>query len=253
MAKAQPDIREIALKILDGNITTLFEIENGDSPILRQVAYSMWNQCIKLYEEGTVKPQHDFFEVDDFIGFIKSSGIPEEIRGDREHLLKVLGAGYDTFLEEVDIDSPLLRKVSHRTRIVRSPVKFEWLKPLPNKPMPADQLVEAMAGHFPPEWPDLKQRIELYDDTIFWKLDAPKIGGKFCCGLAPVVLGLVKPSMKICVLDSYLPKLWVEMLVKHPVEVDIVDNPIVRDGATSCDIRIHLRPSAYTYKKDAVF
>jgi hypothetical protein len=252
MAKARPDLKEMALTNLDASITTLFETESGDSPIIRQVAYSMWNQCMNLYEENLAKPRHDFFDLDEFIEFIKRSGVPEEIRDDRECMLKVLGAGYDTFLEVVDIDSPLLRKVSYRTRR-RSQFRFDWLKPLPNKPLPEDQLVEALSGHFPPEWPELKQHIELHDDTIFWSLEAPKIEGRHCCGVAPVVLGLVKPSLKFCVLDSYLPKLWLEMLVKHPVEVEIVDNPIVREGATSCDIRIHLRPSVYTYKKEAVF
>ena len=252
MVDTNPDLKEIALRSLSGTITTLFDVEDGDSPILRQIAYRMWNQCMKLYDDGIVKPQHDFLDVDEFIGFIKRSGLPEEIRDSREHTLKVLGVGFDTFLDEVDIDSPLLSKVSYLTRI-RNPFKLDWLKPLPNKPMPEDQLVAALAGHFPPEWPDLKQRIELHNDTIFWSLDAPKIQGKYCCGVASVVLGLVKPSLKFCVLDSYLPKLWLEMLVKHPVESEIVDNPIVREGATSCDVRIHLRPSVYTYKKNDVF
>ncbi len=100
----------------------------------------------------------------------------------------------------------------------------------------------------------LNQTIEKHGETIFWCLEAPKDeNGKYCCGWPLVRLGIVKPSLKACLLDTYMPKLWVETLVKHPVEVEVADNPIVREGAPSCDVRIHLKPSAYTFARGTMF
>jgi hypothetical protein len=245
---------------LGAGIATLYGEEHIYSPILQEVAHSMWNQCLKFYEEGRAKPQHDFTELDKFIEFMKKTGVPEEIRRNPEQLVKVLGAGIATLFERVDIDSPLLRKVAHSIRagcqeVIKGEIHvndlLKAMQPLPFKGMTPDQAVEELRKHHPPDDPEAKrwQVVDRYRETIFWDLEAPKNNeGKYICGCSLVRGGILTTSTqirKICVVcDLAVMKWLVERLVKHPVEAELVDSPAVREGAESCYWRFHLTPSA---------
>lgn len=161
-------------------IATLYEEEHTYSPILQEVAHSMWHECMKLYKDGLAEPQHDFAELDQFIEFMKKAGVPEEIRGSPEQLVKVLGSGISTLFEKADIDSPILRKVAHGIRtgcqqaiMGDSHLKDTGLKtmqPLSFKGMTPDQAVEELRKHHPPDDPEGKrwQVVERCRETIFW-------------------------------------------------------------------------------------
>ena len=88
--------------------------------------------------------------------------------------------------------------------------------------------------------PQPKQHIEMHCDTIFWSVEAPDGG----CGLPFIREGVLPQSARACaILGITIPKYQVESLVGHPVEVELTDSPAVREGAVSCDIRIHLTQS----------
>ena len=254
----RPDQLAIPLGL---GIAILYEEEHIYLPILQEVAHSMWNQCLKLYEEGLAEPQRDFTDLDQFIEFMKKTGVPEEFRGSPEQLVKVLGAGISTLFEKADIDSPILRKVvygirtgCHQVMKGESNLKdvgMEKLQPLSFKAMTPDQAVEELRKHHPPDDPEGKrwQVVERCRETIFWDLEAPKNEkGKHICGCILVRGGVLKTSaqiLKVCaVCDLAVMKWAIERLVKHPVEAELVDSPAVREGAQSCYWRFHLTPSA---------
>ena len=62
------DIKDHLVKSLDAPITTLFRVEDISSPVLREVAYSIRNECLKLYEAGLTEPTQDFKDIGVYCG-----------------------------------------------------------------------------------------------------------------------------------------------------------------------------------------
>lgn len=246
---------------LNAGIATLYEQEDIASPILRECAYSMWNQCLKLHEEGLVKLQRDFTDIDEFIELMKKTGAPEEIRSNPEHLVKVLGAGIATLFEKADVNSPLLRNVSHRMRkgcgqskqgemsLEQMERMKEMTKLPPFKAMTPDEAVEVLSKHVAPDDPEAKrwQIVKRQGDTIFFDLEAPKDeAGNYVCGCMLVRGGILTTRtqlLKICVVcDLGVLKNMLERLVRQPVVAEQVDGPAIREGADSCSAVMHLIP-----------
>ena len=246
---------------LSEGIDTLYKEENVASPILREVAYSMWNQCLKLHDEGLVKLQRDFTDIDDFIELMKNTGAPEEIRSNQEHLAKVLSAGVATLFEKEDVASPLLRTVAHSIRkgcgkVPREGPPRERMEPPPFKAMTMDQLDQFLEQankmrepdepeDQPKRWRDIKR----HGDTILWQIEPPKDkAGNYICGCMLVrgkVLTTKAQIYKVCVVcDVGVLKNLVERLVKHPVIAEQIYGPATHEGADRCYAKIHLSPPA---------
>lgn len=261
MTEKDFDIKEHLVKTLDAPMATLFKVEDSASSILQEVAYSMRNQYLKLHEESSAESKHDFSQVDKFIEFMKRSGVPAEIRANREQLIKFLGAGLATFIDVVEFGSPILRQVEYSWRFAEIGGQPEHLPFFKHEPLPPcwsvmvgapfkqmtqqvkHQIMECYGGKVHPVphiRPQPKQHVEMHCDTIFWSVEAPD----GCCGLPFIREGILKQSVKACaILGITIPKYQVESIVRHPVEVELVDSPAVREGAVSCDIRIHLTQS----------
>ena len=261
MAEKQFDIKEHLVKTMDAPIATLFKIEDSASPVLQEVAYSMRNEYLKLLEEISTKPGHDFTDIDRFIEFMKSSGVPAEIRANREHLIKFLGAGFATFVDVAEFGSPVLRQVEYSWRLAEMggiPGHLPFLKHEPLPPCwsvmvdaPFKQMTEQVkqeilncyggeAHPVPHIKPQPKQHVEMHCDTVFWSVEAPDGG----CGLPFIREGVLKQSVRACaILGITIPKYQIETIVGHPVEIELADSPAMREGAVSCDIRIHLAQS----------
>jgi hypothetical protein len=239
---------------LSEGIATLFGEEHISSPILREVAYSMWNQINKFYEDGLVKPRQELASVDQFIEFMKKTGVPEEIRENQERLVKVLSVGIATLFEKADVNSTVLRNVaysirSHCGEIAGQPPRENTMKPLPFRAMTPDEAVEELKKHIAPDDPEKKrwQIVERQGDTIYFDLEAPKDEkGNYICGCMLVRGGVLTTRtqlFKICVVcDLAVIKNALERLIKHPVVADQIDGPAIREGADSCSAVMHLIP-----------
>lgn len=253
--------KEMALTTCEADLTTLFR-EDADSPVLREVAFGMWNQIIKLHEERVVELREDYYDIDEFIQSIKKAGVraglPDEIQVNKEHLLKVLGAGEATLYEKEEPTSALVRRVTARHGSMRRDKTYREShpsmgpQPLPFKPLSLDQIVEIWPTrhggepHF--HLPDIEFRLEKAGDTVYMELTAPKDeAGNYVCGWPLVVAGILKPSLKVCIVDSYVMISLLEALVKHPIEWEMVDSPAVREGAPNCVSRFHLQPTLWHY------
>jgi len=137
MAEKQFDIKGHLVKTLDAPIATLFKIEDSASPVLQEVAYSMRNEYLKLCDEGPTKSGQDFRDIGQFIESMKRSGVPAEIRANREHLINFLGAGFGTFIDVVEFGSPTLRQVEYSWRFAEMegiPGQIPFLKHEPVPP-----------------------------------------------------------------------------------------------------------------------
>lgn len=243
---------------LGDGIAHLFDKEDIASPILREIAYSMWNKCLKLHEEGLVELQRDFTNIDEFIELMKSSGVPEEIRGNQEYLAKVLGAGIATFYEKEDIDSPLLREVVYHVRkgcgkVQREGPPIERMGAPPFRAMTVEELDQFLESANKMREPDDLEgkrwrAIERRGDTIFWQIEPPKDeAGNYICGCMLVRGGVLTTRTQLLkvgiICDPGILKNLVEGLVRHPVVVEQIECPAMSEGATSCYARIHLNPS----------
>ena len=260
-AKVKEMAKEMSLRTCEADLTTLF-LEDADSPILREVAFSMWNQINKLHEEGVVQLREDYYDIDEFIQSIKKAGLrtglPDEIQSSNENLLKVLGAGEATLYEKEEPASALLRRVTARHGSMRRDKEYGesppsmWPEPVPFKPMSLDQIVELWPRrhggepHF--HVPEIEFHLEKAGDTVYMELTAPKDEtGNHVCGWPLVVTGILKPTLKVCIIDSYVVISRLEALVKHPIEWEMVDSPAIRQGATTCVSRFHLQPTQWHY------
>lgn len=282
------EIDEMLARSLDAPIATLFRLEDISSPLLREVAYAIRNECLKLYEAGLAKPEQEFKDINRFIEFVKTSGIPQEIRKNRDNLLRVLGVGFSRFIDIVELGSPIVRQVEFSCRYsgaavppgegskgprgkggpggsglpVGSMVTFKH-DPLPpcwsvmldaaarlknremNRQIMGMEMFSSKVHPVPHISPLPLQNVEIAGDTVYYSVEAPKDkNGVPSCGMPYIRRGLVKQSPKMCAIFGITaPQAWLEGLVGHPVEVELVDSPAFREGAVSCDVRVHLSPT----------
>jgi hypothetical protein len=254
------------VRSLDAPIATLFEMEDASSLLLREVAHRIRNEFLKLAEDVFFESQPYLDNIDRFIEYMKISGIPQEIRSNPKYMIRVLGPGFDTFLDVVELGTPIVRQVEYAWRNAMGSPDLQLScahEPLPPcfSVVPGDtftqkgkevnqkimdlEVFKSKVHPVPHIQPLPVQHVEMHCDTLFYSVEAPKNKeGKRGCGLPLVREGVIKQSAKQCaILGITIPKNWLENIVGHPVEIELVDSPAIREGAVSCDIRINLPPS----------
>jgi hypothetical protein len=262
--QAEP-LKDHIANCLKASINALFKCSDNSSPLLQDVAYSMRNEYLSLAGKGLAAAMTDFRDIDHFIDQTRLSGSPQEIYSNQDYLIKILGAGFSTFIDEVEFGSPILRQVEHAWRMAEVPL---WPTPLaiqhPALPCCWSVMIDENLKQLNHELekqitqinsedthpvphinPRPKQSFEMHCGTMFWSVEAPKNDqGIPACGLPFMRGGVLKQSAKACaILGITIPKYQIETLVGHSVEVELVDSPAVREGAVSCDIRLNLSPS----------
>jgi hypothetical protein len=94
-------------------------------------------------------------------------------------------------------------------------------------------LMDAFAG---------ARKLERKDDIIHYDFN-PDVKGKCSCPI--VTLGHIEPTPHWCTCGNYFNKAMWEAVVKHPVQVELLDSPLTTCSNT-CRRLIHLKPPAST-------
>jgi hypothetical protein len=263
---SKDEMNEMLVKSFDAPIATIFQNEDASSPLLREVAHRMRTEFLKLPEGTFTKPQPFLKNVDLFIEHMKKSGIPKEVRSNAQYMIQVLGPGFDTFIDVVELGTPIVRQVEYAWRhsqgmpdmqalfsherfpccwSVMPGITFTKNSQEMNRKMMELDVYKSKVHPVPHIQPLPVQHVEMHCDTLFCSVEAPKNKeGIRACGLPFIREGIIKQSAKQCAIFGItIPQYWLETFVGHPVEIELTDSPAVREGAVSCDIRVNLTPS----------
>ena len=109
-----------------------------------------------------------------------------------------------------------------------------------------DTFIEKFTNVVPP---GVRKLQRIGDSLIYYEFDAELLDPEmYRAGKCPCLLvreGLVPPSPELCKESLYFEKFWVEAVVKHPVQVDLIDSPLTT-GSSKCRWVIHLKVPVFT-------
>lgn len=86
------------------------------------------------------------------------------------------------------------------------------------------------------------RKLERKGDVIHYDF-YPEVKGECMCPM--IALGYLEPTPLWCTCGNHFNKAMFEAVVKHPVQVELLDSPLTT-GSDSCRRLIHLRPPAIT-------
>jgi hypothetical protein len=90
-------------------------------------------------------------------------------------------------------------------------------------------------------FPD-KRKLERKGDIIHYDF-YPDVKGECACPV--IVQGQLDPTPLWCICGNYFNKAMFEKVLKHPVQVELLDSPLTT-GSDACRRLIHLKPPAIT-------
>ncbi len=100
-----------------------------------------------------------------------------------------------------------------------------------------DTFIQALMDAFPGS-----RKLERKGDIIHYDF-FPEVRGECMCPI--ITLGHLEPTGEWCTCGNYFNKAMFEKVVKHPVQVELLDSPLAT-GSDICRRLIHLKPPALT-------
>jgi len=100
-----------------------------------------------------------------------------------------------------------------------------------------DTFMQALMDAFPGS-----RKMERKDDVIHYDF-FPEVKGECMCPM--IALGHLEPTPDWCICGNYFNKAMFEKVVKHPVQVELLESPLTT-GSDFCRRLIHLKPPMIT-------
>jgi hypothetical protein len=106
-----------------------------------------------------------------------------------------------------------------------------------NTDVDIDTFIQSLMDAFPGT-----RKLERKGDIIHYDF-YPDVKGECACPI--ITMGHIEPTPDWCTCGNYFNKAMWEAVVKHPVQVELLDSPLTT-GSDTCRRLIHLRPPAST-------